>query len=292
VNVNRGTTEAKTLFSQINDDLNTQKTRTDRHRKLLVQYGNRLCDLKEINHDLGSCVVVLEEESRVCEAQVDGLVNSVDELRAIINSMMDQLCHCSDGKGKKREVDVKIEEESEELEYTSEGEYRTVPGTGEVMVTELIPIEQDLESRGIPSEVQEACGCGLPDHPIEISDHAVTVAENIIPVRIQVERSSPEDRVVSLPPIPTSKPSHIADIPVNLQSHYTMAKAIERKRQGEELVEWEREASLGFADWDSDSGSDSRVPRSSRRDPPRMFPTLGAKGHLPSGYSMSSLWVL
>jgi len=30
---------------------------------------------------------------------------------------------------------------------------RTVPGTGEVMVMELIPLEQDLEGRGIPSEV-------------------------------------------------------------------------------------------------------------------------------------------
>jgi len=90
-------------------------------------------------------VVRLEEEARVHEAQVDGLVNSVDELRATINSMMDRLCHCSEGKGKEREVVVKIEEESEELEYASEDEYRTAPGTGEVMVTELVPLEQDPE---------------------------------------------------------------------------------------------------------------------------------------------------
>jgi len=45
-----------------------------------------------------------------------------------INSMMDRLCHCSDGKGKgkEREVNVKIEEESKGLEYTSENEYKTV----------------------------------------------------------------------------------------------------------------------------------------------------------------------
>jgi len=81
-----------------------------------------------------------------------------------------------------REINVKIEEESEELEYVSEGEYRTAPGTSEVVVRELVPIEQDLESRGILQEVQEVCGCGLPDHPVVISDDEVTVAENVIPV--------------------------------------------------------------------------------------------------------------
>ena len=83
MNVNRGTTEAKTLFSQINDDLNTQKAWTDKHHELMVQYRKRLHELKEINHDLGSRVAMLEEEACVREAQVDRLVNSVDELHAV-----------------------------------------------------------------------------------------------------------------------------------------------------------------------------------------------------------------
>ena len=85
---------------------------------------------KEINQDLGSHVVALEE-ARVREVQVSELNNSVNELRATINSMLDCLCHCSEGKGKEREVIVKIKEGSEELESTSEGEYKTAPGTGE-----------------------------------------------------------------------------------------------------------------------------------------------------------------
>ena len=80
---------ALTLFSQIDDDLNTQKEWSDKHQELLVQYGKCLHELKGINQDLGSHVAALEEEARVREAQVNGLVNSVDKLRAIINSMMD-----------------------------------------------------------------------------------------------------------------------------------------------------------------------------------------------------------
>jgi len=69
--------------------------------------------------------------------------------------MMDQLCHYSEGKGKKREIVIKMEEESEGLEYASEDEYKTAPGTSEMVVMELIPIEQDLESSGILQEVRE-----------------------------------------------------------------------------------------------------------------------------------------
>ena len=172
------------MFSQIDSDLNTQKERTNKHKELLLVYGRQLRTQKEVNQDLSSRVVTLEEEARVREAQVDGLVNSVDELRATINSMMDRLCHCSEGKGKEREVVVKIEEESEGLEYASEDEYRMAPGTGEMMVTELVPIEQDPESGEIPSEVQETCGCGLPDHPIVIEDDNVSVVENTVAIPI------------------------------------------------------------------------------------------------------------
>ena len=174
----------KALFSQIDDNLNTQKECSDKHKELLIGYGRQLRVLKEVNQGLNSRVVALEEEARVREAQVDGLVNSVDELCATINSMMDRLCHCSEGKGKEREIDVKIEDESEGLEYMSENKYRMAPGTGEVMVMELVPIEQDPESGEILSEVQETCGCRLPDHPIVIADDNVTVAENAVAIPI------------------------------------------------------------------------------------------------------------
>jgi len=98
----QGTKEAQAIFTQINSDLNTQKEQTDKHKNILLGYRRQLRTQKEVNQDLSAHVVALEEEACVREAQVDGLVNSVDELCAIINSMMDWLCHCSEGKGKER----------------------------------------------------------------------------------------------------------------------------------------------------------------------------------------------
>jgi len=40
------------------------------------------------------------------------------------------------------------EEESNGLEYASNGEYKTAPGTSKVVVRELIPLKQDLETLG------------------------------------------------------------------------------------------------------------------------------------------------
>jgi len=197
------------------------------------------------------------------EAQVNRLVNSVDELRATINSIMDRLCHCSEGKGKEREIVVKIKEESEGLEYTSEDEYRMVPGTGKVMVTELVPFERDPESGEIPSEVQETCGCRLLDHPIVIADDNVTMVENAVAIPIQVERPLSEDRVVSNQrticssgPIHSSQPHHIVGVGVWTISGYALAKSIECRRRGEEDVPRDRDASLGSGSGES-SSSDS-----------------------------------
>ena len=222
---------------------------------------------------------MLEEEARVREAQVDGLVNSVDELRATINSMMDRLCHCSEGKGKEREVVVKIEEESEELEYASEDEYRMAPGTGEVMVTELVPIDQDPEGGKIPSEVQETCGCGLPDHPIVIEDDNVSVAENVVAIPIRVGRPLSEDRVVSNQhairssgPIHSSRPRHIAGVGVRTISGYALAKSIERRRRGEEDIPRDRDTSLGFGSGESSSSDSEGNVEQPRMSPNRIRP--------------------
>ena len=177
--------------------------------------------------------------------------------------MMDWLCHCSEGKGKEREVVVKIKEESEELEYASEDEYQTAPGTGEVMVTELIPLEQDPEEGEIPSEVQETCGCGLPDHPIVIEDNNVSVVENAVAIPIRVERPLSGDHIVSNQhairssgPICSSQPRHIVGVGVRTISGYALAKSIKHCWRGEEDVPRDREASLRFGSGES-SSSDS-----------------------------------
>jgi len=267
------------MFSQIDDDLNTQKDRTDKHKELLLVYGRQLRAQKDVNQDLSSRVATLEEEARVRKVQVNELVNSVDELWATINSMMGLLCHCSEGKGKEREVIVKVEEESKGLEYVSEDEYRTAPGTGEVMVTELIPLEQDPEEGEIPSEVQETCGCGLPDHPIVIEDDNVSVAENVVAIPIRVERPLLEDRVVSNQhavrssgPIRSSRPRHIIGVGVWTISRYALAKSIERRWRGEEDVPRDREASLGFGSGESSSSDSEGHPEEPQKSPSRIRP--------------------
>jgi len=243
-------------------------------------YGRQLRAQKDINQDLGSRVATLEEEARICEVQVNELVNSVEELRATINSMMGLLCHCSEGKGKEREVTVKVEEESKGLEYASEDEYRTAPGTGEAMVTELIPLEQDSEEGEIPSEVQETCGCGLPDHPIVIEDDNVSVAENAVAIPIRVERPLVEDCMVSSQPtvrssgpIRLSRPRHIVGVGIRTISGYALAKSIERRRRGEEDVPRDREDSLGFGSGESSSSDSAGHPVEPRTSPNRIWPT-------------------
>jgi len=267
------------MFSQIDDDLNTQKDRTNKHKELLLVYGRQLPAQKDVNQDLSSRVATLEEEACVREVQVNELVNSVDELRATINSIMGLLCHCSEGKGKEREVIVKVEEESEGLEYVLEDEYQTAPGTGEVMVTELIPLKQDPEEGEIPSEVQETCGCGLPDHPIVIEDDNISVAENVVAIPIRVERPLSGDCVVSSQhavrssgPIRSSRPRHIVRVSVRTISRYALAKSIERRRRGEEDIPRDHEASLGFGSGESSSSDSEGHPEEPQTSPNRIRP--------------------
>ena len=240
------------------------------HRKLLEQYREHLHELYDINHNLSCHVAVLEEEVHVHDTYIDELNHSINELCTTINSMVDHLCHCSEGKGKEREVVVKMEEESEGLEYASDDEYKTVPGTSKVVVRELIPIERDLESREVMQEAKESCGCSLEDYPIFISEDKVTIAENAIPIQMQVECPMPEDHIMSdqcavhsSGPIHSSHLFHIAGIPVNIHSNYIVAKAIEHKHQGEELVKREGEVSLGFSNKNSNNDSSSGVSSSS-----------------------------
>jgi len=83
------------MFSQIDDDLNTQKDRTDKHKELLLVYRRQLCTQKDVNQELNSRVAALEKEARVREVQVNELVNSVDELRATVRGLLQPLLGCA-----------------------------------------------------------------------------------------------------------------------------------------------------------------------------------------------------
>ena len=109
--------------------------------------------------------------------------------------------------------------------YDLDNTYCMAPSTGGVKVLKLIPINSNLEDREVKKmEGYEPCRCSCASHPILLSnDDNISVAENTVPIRIQVERSPPADQVVSgqhcihstgaihTPKCPhSSNPSHIA----------------------------------------------------------------------------------
>ena len=79
--------------------------------------------------------------------------------------------------------------------YDLDNTYCTAPSTGGVKVLELIPINSNPEDEEVnKAEGYEPCGCGCASHPILLSsDDNILVAENAIPIRIQVEHSPPVD---------------------------------------------------------------------------------------------------
>ena len=109
--------------------------------------------------------------------------------------------------------------------YDLDDTYHMAPSMGRVKVLELIPIDSNPED-GEAKKVEgyKPCRCGHASHPILLSsDDNILVAENTIPIRIQVECSPLADRVLSgqhcihsasvihTPKRPhSSKPSHIA----------------------------------------------------------------------------------
>ena len=83
--------------------------------------------------------------------------------------------------------------------YDSDDAYHTAPSTGGVKVLELIPIDSDSNVKEVKkTDGYNSCGCGRVSHPILLSsDDNISVVENVIPIRIQVEHSPPADQVVS-----------------------------------------------------------------------------------------------
>ena len=154
------------------------------------------------------------------------------------------LSHCVDqGKGKGKEV--VWAEEPLVFNYNSDDTYHTAPSTGGVKVLELILINSDSNIKEVKkTDGYNSCGCGRTSYPILLSsDDNVSVAENAIPIRIQVECSPPADRVISQQhcirsssvichPKHTrsSKPSYIAGLECCTTSSYQMAKAVKHIR--------------------------------------------------------------
>ena len=112
----------------------------------------------------------------------------------LFRSMEGCLCHCADqGKGKGKKV-VQVEEPLV-FNYNSDNAYCMAPSTGGVKVLELIPIDLDSNVKEVKKvDGYNSCGCGHASHPILLSSNDnVSVVENTIPIRIQVEHSPPAD---------------------------------------------------------------------------------------------------
>ena len=138
-----------------------------------------------------------------------------------------------------------------------------------------------------------SCGYGYASHPILLSsDNNVSVAENTVPIRIQVEHSPPADRVVSQQRCirssgvichpkctHSSKLSYIAGLECRTTSSYQIAKAIKHIHWGEARFPRSRLASLGFADADTDSDDCGRDPTKSSGIMSCTFP--GGQGFSP-----------
>ena len=153
-------------------------------------------------------ICLLYECQEQLEEKVDRLMRLVKHLRIKVNmhnesiivleekvaEMEKHFCHCTDqGKGEGKEI-IQVEEPLV-FNYDSDNTYHTAPSTSGVKVLKLIPINSNPEDREVKKmEGYKSCGCGCASHPILLSsDNNVSVAENTIPIRIQVEHSPPNN---------------------------------------------------------------------------------------------------
>ena len=195
-NWRQGVTESDTILEDFKGEFITINTRLDRQRKDLrcleltlnktkngteAQFQDVVFIMEE-NQALHKRIEHLEEEGREKDVYLDGLAMSTANLIKHLNNMEGRLCHCSDGKGKGKEI-VKMEVDDNRLVYESEeGEYHLAPVTPGPVMTKLIPIAQDPEGGEVKEEGFESCGCGLEDHSIVISNNNITVAENTVAI--------------------------------------------------------------------------------------------------------------
>ena len=219
--------------------------------------------------------------------KVDVYNKTICVLKEKVAEMEGCLCHCTDqGKGKGKEV-VQVEEPLV-FNYDSDDAYHTAPSTGGVKVLELIPIDLTSGDKEVKkAEGYNSCGCGCASHPILLSsDDNVSVAENTIPIRIQVECSPPTDQVVSgqlciqssgvihTPKcLHSSKPSHITRLACCTTTCYQMVKVIEHICCGDINFPRSWSASLGFADTNTNSNDCGGDPMKSSGITSHTFPS-------------------
>ena len=98
----------------------------------------------EENKALQQRVKRLEEENCKKDTYLDGVMMSITTLTNRLNDMEGQLCHCSEGKGKRKDI-IKMEVDDDKLVHESEeeGEYQPASVTPGPIMTKLIPIDQD-----------------------------------------------------------------------------------------------------------------------------------------------------
>ena len=240
MNLCQASKEGDAKFQKINKDLST----------VGHQLNHYHCELD----DQEKTICSLHKHQGQPEERINNLMRVVDHLgvevghnktiRVLEEKIADMEgcpCHCTDqGKGKGKEV--VLVEESSVFNYNSDNTYCMALSMGRVKILELIPIDSNLEDREVKKlEGYKLCGCGCASHPILLSsDDNILVAENAIPIRIQVEHSPPTDQVVSgqcyirlsgvihTPKHPhSSKPSHIARLACYTTTSYQMVKAVE-----------------------------------------------------------------
>ena len=235
-----------------------------RHRSELHKFHSWQSEMSQHHFALDSKVNSMGVELRMKDARIESLEGSVAELQSMVEGMQDCLCCCAEGKGKGRaEGEVKIEDVEENsmgLEYASSDDYYSPQVVGELRLIEDVP---DCGVGG--------CCLEEPVEVIEISDsEADTIVENEVPIRIQVERSPPQDRVVRGQQATRShccnlnhpycrKPHYINGIDVRTNSGYTLAKRLEHIRCGEDPIpKWKCVSSyFGGSSMESNSSGDN-----------------------------------
>ena len=175
------------ILTENNTALDDIKAALKQHRSELCKFRSWQEEMSQHHFALDSKVNSMAVELRTKDARIESLEDSVAELRSLVESMQDCLCHCTEGKGKGRaEEEIKIkdmEENSLGLKYASLDDYYAPPVTGELRLIEDIP------NRGV-----EGCCVKEPAEVIEISDSEVdTIMENEVPIPIQVECPLPQD---------------------------------------------------------------------------------------------------
>ena len=229
------------VLTENNNTLDEVKAVLKRHRSELHKFCSWQEEMSQHHFALDSKVNSMSVELGAKDAHIESLKGAVAELRSLVEGMQDCLCHCTEGKGKGRvEEEVKIEDVEENsmgLEYASSNNYYSPQVAGELHLIEDVP------DRGV-----EGCCAKEPVEVIEISDSKVdTIVENEVPIRIQVECSPPQDRVVRGQQAtrshrhninhPYCRNSHFIDgIDVRTNSGYTLTKCLERIRCGEDPI--------------------------------------------------------